>query len=435
MTLANSFLTVFLFIYFPLFGIKYNGTIRFGSFIAKEEFNGGISGSGSNNKALFSSRFRTVIKESFTPFDTLSIDFRDKYDLFSKVDKERLELQDENRFQVRHLLYENFLQGKSVHYRVGRFSVIEAGEPLIDGISLDTKFIVGLRLGAFGGMNLKKDDTFSLERDKRKTSIGLYTTFEENKKSWGNYIYTTNGYTVNRYRNDIDRAYLFHHLIYHSIDKGRFVSQLTLDFVPVINIQYLNLSFFKPWNSMFSSNLYLSSVDSTLYTRYKDIRERLESSRYKELGGSIKVKMNDLYRITLRVSHGKREKDNLFKTVVDCSLDSRFGVFLWNVDLGRRWRFERSAYLFRFGGAFNGKHTQVKLTEELSLEKEGNAGNDLARETVLSFSTFLWKSYFLSLSLQYAKDKNVDVKRGFFIAGMRFGGATLEPNRMRRGEI
>lgn len=412
---------------------KVHGRVEAGALASTERFTTISSGSDKNDTLVSSGRFYLGVSEIGEARWEFKMDVRDKYDFFDKLNREQLQLDAKNSFQVREMHVRQPVHTASGWgYSLGRFSVTEAGT-FTDGALIKRKFASRWNLAAFGGLNPKVPGETYLELNSDTSLYGGYVSFQRQGTSWEKNFYATHAY-VNQTENSlVDRRYLFHNMSYQWAQNSRLITFLYLDFVPRTYVQQGSLFWQQELTQRLYTKMSLLGVDVVEYAHLQNVRERLAASPYKQGSLRFDIRASPLTTIEFGTLVGKRESDHLSKTDSSVSIASQrtFGP-KWETraTVGYRDNFASKDQYARVGLGYFSRHWESDLSVEGGVEKydlDGDVRHPLITE--LAFSRFFSETLFATLSLQRAADEQVTIMTSFFKLGYRFGNREIPPLR------
>ena len=411
------------------YAFHYQARIYTGGFASREEFKEASDGAHRNDLARLSERFYLSSSHLLSKNISFAGDLRDRYDFFDKVDKTNLELKSGNKLQLRQLSTQYESPHKFFKGDLGRFPVAETGNSAYtDGLNIKFQVTRSFSSGTFGGLNPKRPDQTYLQFNKNSKTTGFYLDYIPPYTSWEKNLSFTNAFYIQQFDSQTDRSVWYQNLIYQWNESNRFYSTYNLDFTPKTNLQFLNTSYWKKINSLWSLTPSILSIDNIEYNRRKSVRERLPSSPYREGDLDNKFKLNSSYTFQVSGLYGKRQFDH--KTKYELKAGSIFSNFISKrfsayFKLGYRADFVNEDYFTQFGFGYFQKSLELNLDEELALENRPGVRKDLPSITDASMSYFISNSIYGSFSLQYAKDRLANIFSCFLKIGFRFGNEPI----------
>ncbi|MEQ1876127.1 MAG: hypothetical protein ABL958_05740 [Bdellovibrionia bacterium] len=417
----------------PVFGADIYGRVTLGGFAAKETYSDTDGGSDRNDYMTASGRIflrASALGESRN-WEFVS-DIRDQNDFFDKLNRERLQLEPVNTFQVRQLKVRYETSNRVALGEVGRFPVIEAGNVHCDGMLAGLKITPGLRWAAFGGLNPKRNDQTYVRYNDDSFVSGTYFKYQSQDIGWEKNLFSSIAFVSQAVGHDIDRQYIFNNSVYQWSANSRLLYFVYLDFVPHTYVQMGYLSWMQDLGWRLTSEVNGLAVDVIEYTRRQGLRERLSASAYKE--GSFKLR-NDLapsFNLSTTFAYGQREADQLIKREyifgvgMPRLLSSRVDVSL---KLGYRDNFTSQDSFARFGTGYFSSEWELTLDVEGGQEiySTGETLHPLTAEA--SLGAIFSKPFFIAVSVERAQDERVSVWAGFFKLTYRFGSTEAPPVR------
>jgi hypothetical protein len=413
------------------FAEKYHGRFTLGSFVAKETFTTQTAGISSNDFNIISSRFYIHISDIGKSKHIFVADIRDKHDFFNKLDKEQLELTSDNQLQFRQFYITKPSSRNKFNYKLGRFSVTEAGSIYLDGAQAGLQAFDHLNFTLFAGLNPKQQIEGHLEFETKAINKGASAVYFKRRKRYGGYYFMANSVVEQTYDGEIDRRFLFHNSIIQSDHYHRFTSLLYFDFAPSVKIQNLWLHYWHRMKNHFSYSISANRVDVIEYIRRSGIRETLPGSIYDHFKIKIKYKKKKGVTTQYLLSHGMRQVDGLTKSIAQIGwtfnrfMKKRMNAYL---HLGYKKNFVTNDIFSKIGLGYFSKDWEYSIDQEIILEdRQGVSRLPTITELIASYSYS--REIFTSFSLQYARDGQANILSTFIKFSYRFGSGGVAPIR------
>lgn len=409
-----------------------DGRITLGGFASKEEYSTTSYDTTRNDYATASARLYLHSAKVMSVYDDFVLDLRDKNDFFNKLDKERLELNNKNDFQVRQASYSYNKKSSGVFSLLGRFPVLQAGSAFTDGLALGYNVASDLKTALFGGYNPKSDERYYLKYEDKSQIYGLYIEYTPRTFSWYKRFYMTNAFTQETFDSQLDRSYVFHNSVYQWNERSMLSTLFYLDFVPRTYLQNSSINYSQGWGETYTSILTYSNVDVIQYRRIQDVRETLTPSAYQEAKLAIKQKLDGTGHWIASHREGVREVDNYVRRISSLGFDlpglwsKRFDLYLQG---SHKFEFVKEGSFLKFGLGYFSDLWEFNFDLENGIEKQtdGTTLHPIIFEATAGrqFS----QKFFSIFSGQVSKDEQVEITSFFFKLSYRFGDKETPPLR------
>lgn len=416
------------------FSKSWSGRFILGGHSSTERFkDAGGSGSTSNDFQVLSSRFYLKGEQLGSGDFSAVMDLRDKHDFFDKLDREKLQLDSRNEFQLRQLSTQYSNNRKFWGFQLGRFPIHEAGGVYVDGLQVESNWTPTLKSSAFGGLHPQKIDRTYLKHDPKASIYGLTLTYHQLSAGWARNFYVTHGLVTQTYENHVDRNFIFENLIYQWNEDSRIITLIYFDQVPRSYIQNGYITWQNGWTRSFISELSHSEIDVIEYSRNQSVLERLPSSPYSENSLKLTYKLNQMMdRYYIQVLNGKRQVDQLQRTSGELGFikSKVFGPH-WDLylALGQRKNFTSDDVFGRLGLGYFSRRWELNMDLEAQTQKNTNGTTTHPLIVDASLSYLFSRRLYSALAVQSASDENVQIMSGFFKIGYRFGNREAPPLR------
>lgn len=408
------------------FSSNYYGRTSFGVFFARERFSDDLSGSDSSDFANGVGRLFLLNRSLWSEQDEFSIDMRDRYSLYDRLNRQQLSLESHNVFQLTKFYYRQTRDWGT--WTFGRTSVVDAGGVYVDGFVVEKPLNLNWNIGAFVGANPKRSDQSYVEGNKDSTIQGFFATYQPKFLPWGKNVFVSHGLVSEKVKAEEDRRFLTQVINYQSSPKSQFIETLYLDFVPRTYVQTGSLAWLQEWNNLFSSRVNLLGVDVIEYARRQGVRERLTPSPYKEVEGVGTIRTGSMLATEIGMSSGLRSADGLKRTDSFLKLKSLKEILprqLLELKFGHRANFTSNDQYLQGSWTFYNDRWELVVDFEKTKEvyKDGVTlnGSGLSGDVIYLYS----KSLFLSGSFQYAADERVKIYSSLVRLNYRFGSTEL----------
>lgn len=360
-------------------------------------------------------------------------DLRDKHDFFDKLNREKLQLDERNQFQVRQLSARVSNPNQFFGFQVGRFPVYEVGSTFVDGLQIENHWTPSLYSTYFGGLNPQKRERSYLQMDEKAQVYGASLTYQSRNSGWNRNLYASHGVVSEIYDTHTDRNFIFQNLIYQWDVDSRIFSILYYDLVPRSYVQNGTLTWQQGWSRYFVSDLSHTALDVIEYSRNQELLEQLPSSPYNESRVKLTYRIQDLSnRLYLLFTSGKREVDNLTRETAEMGyIRSQIWGPHWDAYfvIGTRDNFTSKDTLARLGLGRYGRKWEFNLDLEGQEQKNVSGVTTHPLLAEISATYYISRRSFWTLSGQSASDEKVNIMSGFFRYGYRFGNRELPPLR------
>lgn len=414
------------------FATKTSGRISLGATSVSEKYAQSTSGSTTNDILIASGRFFYKIIDLGTDKWEIVTDIRDKNDFFGHLNKDLLQLDSKNDFQIRQLSARWLNPAGAISTTMGRFQVLEAGSVFVDGANLEYRITRELKTGIFAGLNPKKIESPNLEFQQDAQEAGLYLTYQSKSRDWDDNFYLTHGLVQQKYKSETERSYLFQNLVYQWQEDSRVINTAYFDFVPSSKVQTLNFLYQQWLNDIFSTELGYLRIDVIEYRRKQGLLEKLTASPYSETHLSVDSRIDRKQTLKAKVSFGQREIDSLKKT--EYSIGHNISqLFSDKVDLqtqiGIRKNFTSDDQFFKFDIGYFSKSWELFINQQFEQNKniDGTTSHPLTSE--LGVTSYLSRQFFITGSFQRIADETVTIYSTLFRLSYRFGDTESAPIR------
>lgn len=416
----------------PALAIKTTGRITLGGVAITERFNSQEFGSSSNDYMLGSARLFYKISELGEDHWELISDLRDRHDFFGKLNKEQLQLEGKNDFQVRQMSARWLNPKGNSSATLGRFQLPEAGAVFVDGAEYEYRISSPWKAGFFGGYNPKSVENSYLQLNTDAVQDGLFLTYQSKDEDWDKNLFFSHGLVQQKYKSQDERSFFFHNLIYQWKDDSRLISFLNYDFVPSGKIQTMNLLYQQKWSQAFSSELGHLVIDVLEYRRNQGVLEKLDASPYSESHAQINTKLGQHSEVALELSSGLRQADNLKRDEASLGY-SMNEVFSKNMDmrlkLGSRKNFTSQDTFSKLSLGYFSRKWEYSFDAQYEIDKNDDTSITHPLTLELALTNYYSKEIFLTGSFQRAADENVTIMSTFVKLGYRFGNQEIPPIR------
>lgn len=408
------------------------GRVTVGGYGSTETFNDTTSGSTRNDFMTGSGRLYLRVSDYGKNKNwEFTSDLRDKHDFFDKLDRERLSLTDKNALQVRQLsgVYQD--DSKSTEIMVGRFPIFDAGSVHCDGALVGWKPVSRWSLSSFAGLNARRPDQQYVSSNPDSFTYGGLVGYQSRGDSRDSSLFASAALVEQQIGGQTDRRYLYT-TSHRQWGRSHVLHLLYLDFVPRTYVQSGYFGWNQDVSPKFSFNLNGIAVDVIEYSRRQGVRERLESSPYKEGTFEVTHRSSERFSTALAISHGERSADRLDKNEMRVKWQMpRLISPKWDASMGLVYRdnFTSHDVLARGGVGYFTRRWEISANLEGGQEKHdsGETLNPLAVD--VSFARYHSRSLFWTLTAERIQDQRVVINGAFFRLSYRFGNEEVPPVR------
>lgn len=362
--------------------------------------------------------------------DQWTVDLRDRYSLYDKLNRQQLTLEERNIFQMTKFFYRQ--SNDWGQWTLGRTSVIDAGGVYVDGLVLDVPLGQAWQLGALAGANPKRSTQTFVEGNSDSTIGGLYLTFQPNHLAWGKNLYIAHGLVSERFQGEEDRRFLSQSIQYQWSQYSQLIETAYVDFVPRANLQTGTFTWLQQWSDLLDTRLQALGVDVIEYARRQGLREQLTPSPYREGEIVIGLGARKALSFDIGLRNGRRLSDDLMLNDQYVRLRTTQEFLprqLYELRAGQKKNFNSQDNYLQASMSFYNKRWEIVFDLEKSREEYFNSMTLNGTVANANF-IFLWsKKMYVSSELQYAGDERLNIYSTFLRLNYRFGSDDLPPLR------
>ena len=417
---------------FSAFAAKSTGRIVIGATAVTERYTTSEFGSSSNDALVASARYFYKVSDIGEDKWETILDFRDKNDFFGKLNKEQLQLESKNEFQVRQLTARWVNPQGALSAQVGRFQVFESGSTYLDGAAGEFRFNPEWKTGLLAGLNPKSLEKSYLEYNANAGQSGAYLTYQSRDRDWNENQYLTLAMVNQTYYSKTERSFLFNNFVYQWNADSRVINTLYYDFVPSAKVQTLNFLYQQRITNRLTSELGALHLDVVEYKRVQNLLEKLPSSPYDETRLQFEYKVSDDNNLGIEFLSGRRKFDLLTKEEVVLGYDFN-NLFSRSFDLrtqaGYRKNFTSKDSFFRLNMGYYSSNWEIYLDNQIGQNKNDDGTKTNPLITDLGVTNYFSKQLYLNFSVQRAAQEGVNIIATFFRIGYRFGNQEIPPVR------
>jgi hypothetical protein len=360
------------------------------------------------------------------------LDLRDTHDFFDKLDKEKLQLNSRNNFQIRQANTRYVNPKGKFGATLGRFPISEAGSVNIDGGLTEWRYSTIWSAALFAGLNAKRVEQSYMQYNPDSTVTGTYLRYEPKTTGWDRSFLLNHAFVNEKYGSQTERRYFFHNLIYQWNENSRIISLAYLDFIPKTKVQTANIIWQQYINTRFNNELDYLAMDVIDYTRRQNVLEQLDPSPYYEAQDKLEIHLDQNRSIGVTLLSGKRGYDGLSKKETGLIYSHNQ---IWNPNLdfllktGLRNNFTSDDKFLKCTLGYFSRLWEANGTIDYSIQKNQDGTLTHPLITELNLSSFVSKSLSLTASVQRATDERLTILSAFFKLGYRFGNQEIPQQR------
>ncbi|MGZ3690189.1 MAG: hypothetical protein ACXVAX_01720 [Pseudobdellovibrio sp.] len=414
------------------FAVNTTGRIILGATAITERYSNDDFGSNSNDVLLATTRYYYHVFDVGADKWDYVLDLRDKQDNFGKLNKDQLQLQQKNDFQVRQLSARWLNPDGQYDAQFGRFQVFESGSIYLDGALGEYRFTPEWKAGLLAGLNPKDIEKPYLEFNAKASETGAYVTYQLKQRSLFDNHYATFAYVNQTYNSLTERQFLFNNWVYQWEPESRVINTLYYDFVPDPKVQTLNFLYEQRINEQLSSDVGILHLDVIEYRRNQDLLEKLTASPYDEGRVQFEYKINQDDNLALEVLTGKRQFDSLKKDEITLGYDfnNRFSKSIdIKTQIGYRNNFTSKDQFVKLDLGYYSRDWEITFDNQYGKNKNDDGTIQTPIITDLGLTSYYSKQLYFNLTMERAAEETVTIMSAFFRVGYRFGNQEVPPVR------
>ncbi|MBT3984020.1 MAG: hypothetical protein HOE90_21875 [Bacteriovoracaceae bacterium] len=428
----TALLLFFLIIAGQALGKSTIGRVTFGSYFSDENFKRNTAEGKSNDFLIFSSRFYLKGDKAAPYNHDFALDLRGKYDFYGKLDKDKQTLHDEYDAHPRQAYIKKSRRSHGLEYQLGRFSVDGVGINYVDGLQTNYKLNSTFKLGAYGGLipKLTGEQKYSFNSKSKQSGVLLF--FRPRRLGFRKYFFSSHGFSIQGYGSQTDRSFLHSHNSYIWGRRGRFYSNIVLDFVPRTFLQKGDFSISSDLSKKVSAELGWGTHDNLAISRSKTKREVKYSNRYGEVTTKLSYDFWEYNGIFIEGKIQRRKSDSSYSNQSTVGLDfprflkkefSLYSYFSFRND------YEKKEYKANLALSYFARLWELFIDQSISQQNYDN--NQVLRPIVaeLGWAYFWARGLMTTFSYQYSTNANVDIYQVLFKLSYRFGSKPSAPLR------
>lgn len=364
-----------LFAYIPVFAQQTRSRYSIGLYSSYEFYPTKDQRMTTNNFARLSGRYYLLhqadLKQAL-PYQ-FTVDVRDKYSFFDKLNSKARQLEDTNYLQIHRLFLSLPSKDYGLKVNLGRFNSDMADGVTSDGLSV-TKKIGSQLLGSFwlGGDPQADADPQTLRYDPRQQNYGVglhYTPFTLYSPQS---LFLTNALIIHKRTTSPSWSYLRHSIVFQNQGQYHLFATCKTIITPQVDLPFLLMRWTGYWMKTNTSSLQFLHNEPSYIELPTESLDDLPISAYQELSHSSKIKLLCCNYFQLQTSFGIRKLDQLKNLqlklgyIVPKLVDPyNEGYFL----TGYRHRFNRSGPFLRMGTNYYSLKWEADLHVDIAHEK------------------------------------------------------------------
>jgi hypothetical protein len=442
---------------------EYSGRVMLGGFQQAEKLEEESAGQASNDRRDVLGRLYFDVT-GIGPFrNQLTLDLRDRYAEFGRVDDERLVLAESNEPRLRQLALKHPYEAGGPFWSLGRMPVPDAGVDGVDGLEAAFRVASKLRLGLFGGLIPQRERGRSLQIDPDARQAGVYATYQNRGREWFDHMYVTNALVaeqtleepeitpteadappipeldpattqVEDEKEEVSALHFFHSGILQPGKDLRITSLAYLYLTPKAYLRNGALTATRQFNQAFSGTLSVLRIDLQEYRRTRDVRERLAASDYSQTRADLKHKVSKRMVVLGGMLYGVRGRDGLSKAQAQAGVavsqlaGNRLAT---SVVGGFRKNFESRDTFLKLGLDYYRRRIELNVDQQFIVEERDDGETLHPKVTGLTLGYMIGDGLIGSVGGEYAKDERATVMSGLVTISYRFGNRQLNPPRTK----
>lgn len=441
---------------------EYSGRLMLGAYQSQERHQEASAGQSSNDRrdALGRIYFDAT---GIGPYrNGFTLDIRDRYAEYGRVNDDRLVLVAANQPRVRQLAIKYPYERDRIFWSLGRMPVTEAGVDGVDGAEFGYRLSAPLQIGVFAGLIPQPETRRLLEFAPETRQIGSYLSFQQQGRDWFEHTYLTNALVMQAApvepevapttipvppipepdslepiastREQLTTAHWFHNGIFQRGKNLRITTLAHLNLAPVPYLQHGNLMALRQLSSAWSGSLSLLRIDLQEYRRTRDLREELAPSDYNQVRSDHKYKLAGGWMLLGSGFYGVRGLDRLRKTQLQAgaAVSQLYKNRLSTSFLaGYRQNFTSRDNFLRFSLNLYLNRLDVAFDQQLIIERHNDGRTLRPLISSLSMGYLVTQQILASFGGEYARDERVKIASVLATVGYRFSSRQLTPVRSK----
>lgn len=459
---ASAVIFVFAVVAAAASAAEHSGRLMLGAYQSQERHKDASAGQSSNDRRDALGRIYFDATGVGPYRNGFTLDLRDRYAEYERVDDERLVLLAANQPRLRQLAIKYPYERDRIFWSLGRMPVVDAGLDGVDGAEFGYRLSTPWRIGGFAGLIPQQESRRLLELATDRRQLGAYATYQRQGRDWFEHTYLANALvmqqapvepeiaatmvpvppipepdrltTVTGANEQQTAAHWFHNGILQLGQDLRVTTLAYLNLAPQAYLRNGNITVAQQMNKLWSANLALLRIDLQEYRRTRALREELAPSDYNQIRSDHKVKLAGGWMLLGGAFYGVRGRDGLSKAQLQAGasvsqlLANRLAASLlagYRKNFTSRDTFLRlalNAYFNRF---------ELEIDQQLITERHDDGRTLHPSITSLSMGYLINQHILASLGGEYARDEGITIASALATLGYRFASRQLTPVRRK----
>lgn len=423
----------------PLSAYEYSGRAVIGAFRGTESNKEDPDKPVKNDKDYFVADFYLLATDITRSKLTFTLDLRDRYNQFGKVDKDSLTLVAKNEPKLNQLVLRQPSRPKRWFWSLGRFYIADDRFLGHDGVELG-KSMGAWRFGAFAGLAPSPTYKDSLRFAKEPSQMGAFAIYDRVSQSGQKRRYFSSAIAMRELKlvaREIptDKAEE-NFLTFRAIDQQNFYNRVLVDgkvdFTNGFSLQNLLARASRRVAAKLVGHVGYLRYDFTEYDIMRDLRDELVASSYDQFDLRLQYRTSATGLLEGHALTGNRSIDGKSKTHLALSyrraklLRGKMSAF---VGIAQTANFVSDDNTFKAGLNYYQNRGEIGVRGEYRQEAKDDGTNLTANIVSLHSSWLLSKSMLLGGSIQYAADQLHTVSTMLLTLGYRFDSQAMTPIR------
>lgn len=370
---------------------------------------------------------------------TFTLDLRDRYNRFGKVDKDSLTLVAKNEPKLNQLVLRQPAKPGGYFWALGRFHVADDRFLSNDGAELG-KRSGNWRFGAFGGLAPVATYKDSLNFAKEPSQMGAFATYDRTSGTGLKRRYFSAAVAMRQLKLlerelPTDKA-AENFITLRGIEQDnlydRILVDAKLDFTEGFLVQNLLARLSRKLTSRVYGHLNYLRYDFREYDIMRDLRDELVASGYDQLSANLAYKFSATTMVEGEALTGKRSIDNKSKTRLGLSLrQSKLfkGRMSAYAGVAQTANFVSDDSSVRVGANYYQNRGEIGIRAEYRTEKTEDGRNLTANILGLHGSWLATRAVLVGGAVQYAADEEHTISTLLLTVGYRFDSQAMTPIR------
>lgn len=423
----------------PSHGYDYSGRAMIGVFRGTESHKEDPNKPKNNDKEFVVADLYFLANKLTKQNLTFTLDLRDRYNNFGRVDKDSLTLVAKNEPKLNQLVLRQPGRPGGIFWSVGRFHI--AGDRFLghDGVEAG-KRSGNWRFGAFGGLAPTSTYKNSLNFAKEPTQMGAFATYERSGSSGMKRRYFATALAMRELKLrerelPTDKAQE-NFLTFRAIDQQSLYNRLLvdgkIDFTDGFIIQNLLTRWSRRLTSRIYGHLTYLRYDFKEYDIMRDLRDELVASTYDELGAKLSYRLSATAMIDGQALTGKRTVDDKSKTQLSLNfrkaklLKGRMSAY---AGVSQTANFVSKDNALKVGANLYQNRGEIGVRGEYRTEAKEDGTSLTANILGVHGSWLATRSLLVGGSFQYAADQLHTISTVLISVGYRFDSQAMTPIR------